>query len=235
MTSVIVLQARMTSSRLPGKVLVPLDGQPLIVHCVRRLLAASAGPVVVAAPEAARNDGLCQVAARAGAAIVRGSEDDVLGRMWTAAREWNASAIVRATADNPAVDPCSVARVLEALAEGADYAVDVGLPVGATVEGIRRETLRCAYEEAPDGYDREHVTPFVQRHAGRFRVCRLPAPVSQRRTDLRFTVDTLADVTDMNELLTEASGADRIVPLTELIVTADRLLASKRCGRVDVA
>lgn len=235
MTCVIVLQARMTSSRLPGKVLLPLDGQPLVVHCVRRLLAAAAGPVVVAAPEAAHNDGLCAVAAHAGAAIVRGAEDDVLGRVWSAAKQWDAVAIVRATADNPAVDPCSVTRVLEALAAGADYAVDEGLPVGASVEGIRREALRSAYQEAHEGYDREHVTPFVRRHADRFRVRRLPAPLSQRRADLRFTVDTAADAADMNVLLSETSGAERIVPLTELIVTADRLAASKRCGRADVA
>lgn len=235
MTAVIVLQARVTSSRLPGKVLLPLDGQPLVVHCVRRLLAAATGPVVLAAPEAACNDALCQVAARAGAAIVRGSEGDVLGRMWSAARAWGTPAIVRATADNPAVDPCSVIRVLEALAAGADYAVDEGLPVGASVEGIRCEALQSAHDEAHERYDREHVTPFVQRHADRFRVRRVQAPVPLRRPDLRFTVDTPADATDMNVLLTEARAAERIVPLAELIVTADRLTASKRYGRADVA
>lgn len=235
MTSLIVLQARMTSHRLRGKVLAPLDGQPLVVHCVRRLLAARAGPVVLAAPEGPANDRLCEVAAGAGAAVVRGSENDVLGRLSTAAAAWGAGLIVRATADNPAVDPQSVGRVLEALRSGADYAVDEGLPLGATVEGIRREALESADFEAVDPYDREHVTTFVWRQPERFHLRTLPASGAQRRPDLRFTVDTPADLAYMQLLLAEAGAADRVVPLTDLIVAADGLAASGQLGSTDVA
>lgn len=223
MSCVIVLQARMTSDRLPGKVLSPLDGQPLVVHCVRRLVAADAGIVVLAAPRGTAHDELCGIGARAGATVARGSEADVLERVCQAARRHQASRVIRATADNPAVDPDSVHRVLGALDAGADYAVDEGLPLGGTVEGVAWPALETAAREASDPYEREHVTPFIRRRPDRFAVRGLAAPPFLRRPDLRFTVDTVEDARYMDALLGRAGAARRIVPLAELIDMADAM------------
>ena len=134
---------------------------------------------------------------------------------------WPVPCIVRATADNPAVDPDSVHRVGAALAAGADYAVEQGLPTGATVEAVRRDVLMQAAAESTEPYDREHVTPFVRRRVERFVVRVLDAPAPLNRPDLRFTVDTPADLASMRQLLHRVGGATRIVGLAELIAAAD--------------
>lgn len=226
MTTAIVLQARMTSHRLPGKVLARLDGQPLLVHCIRRLRAAQIGRVVVALPEGAEHDAVAELAQELEATCFRGDELDVLDRVTRAARSVEAQLVVRATADNPAVDPNSVCRVVDALRGGADYALDEGLPIGTTVEGLRCDALETACREAVEPYDREHVTPFVRQRADRFSIRSLTAPEGLRRPDLRFTVDTPADLSAMNRLLTATSASTRIVGLAELIETADRIAAA---------
>lgn len=164
----IVIQARMGSTRLPGKSLAPIGGRSLLARVAERLLHQRELPVVLAGtrPTLLEDDMLCEEAEWLGLTVVRGSADDVLGRYAFAASLVGAPAIIRATADNPAVDLDAPLRTLDILLRsGADYVVDYGLPLGGTVEAMTAAALVRAAALATDAYDREHVTPFVRRDA----------------------------------------------------------------------
>ena len=221
----IVIQARMGSARLPGKSLAPIGGRSLLARVVARLLHQGELPVVLATTTLLEDDLLCEEADRLGVTVVRGSADDVLGRYAFAASLLGAPAIIRATADNPAVDLDAPLRTLDILLRsGADYVVDYGLPLGGTVEAMTTAALVRAAALATEPYDREHVTPFVRRD-GRSRAIDALAPTSLRRPDLRFTVDTADDLDYMRRIYHEAGPAESPWPIDAFIAAADRLQA----------
>ena len=221
----IVLQARMGSLRLPGKSLAPIAGRTLLARVVERLRTRADLPVVLATTTLLEDDLLCEEAERLEIAVLRGSADDVLGRYAFAASVLGVSAIVRATADNPAVDLDSPYRTLEILQRsGADYVVDYGLPLGGTVEAMAVSALVRAAALATDAYDREHVTPFIRRDA-RSRAVNSLAPTALRRPDLRFTVDTADDLDYMRRVYQEAGVSASPAPLDVFIAAADRMRA----------
>ena len=224
--ALVVLQARMGSTRLPGKVLARLGGRTILAHCVRRLMLSRVGPVVVATTEAPEDDLVADEAARLGASVVRGERDDVLARFVRALDVcgWDGDHVIRATADNPAVDLGCARRVLEVLATGADYAVETDLPVGSAVEGVGARALREAARVARTPYEREHVTPFVRANPDRFRVRTLAPAAALRRPDLHLTVDTAADLAYLRRLFdTCAAWGARDPGLDMLIHAADRV------------
>jgi spore coat polysaccharide biosynthesis protein SpsF len=136
--------------------------------------------------------------------------------------------VIRATADNPAVDIDAPARVLTHLQRGGvDYVLERGLPVGGAVEGARAELLLEAAARATEPYDREHVTPFLKRPELRHRVFEPLAPISVRRPDLRFTIDTAEDLAYMEALLGRCGLGSSVLPLSGIIQVADRLAARK--------
>ncbi len=217
----IVLQARMDSSRLPGKAMLPIGDRPLVAHCLRRLVAAGVARVVLATTDRAQDDPLADVAAQLGVAVFRGEVDDVLARMLGAADAFDLDPVVRATGDNPAVDIQAPGRVLEALrAARADYVVEQGLPYGTAVEAVTRDALRAAAREASAADDREHVTTWVKRQTDRFRIVCPEAPAPLRRPDLRLTVDLPDDLAYVRTLFAR-SGVDE-PSLSRLIQVAGR-------------
>ena len=219
--ALIILQARMGSSRLPGKVLAPLGGRSILVQCIERLLAARVGEVLVATTTRPEDEAVVAEAHAAGVAVVRGPVDDVLGRFIGALAGWTGPYVVRATADNPFVDIDGSARLLRLLDAGADYAVEEGLPVGAAVEAMRVEVLREAGKLASTAYEREHVTPFIRQSADRFAVRTAAAPIELRRPSLRLTVDTRQDLQFVRSLVDQADDA-ALLPLAGVIALADR-------------
>jgi spore coat polysaccharide biosynthesis protein SpsF len=221
----VLLQARMGSVRLPGKSLMPIVGRSLVAHCVTRLARAAAGRVVVATSTQPEDDALAAESAMAGAEVFRGDAADVLGRMWGAAAMTEATHLVRATADNPAVDPDSIVRLLAAV-RGArlDHAVEDGLPYGTTVEVISAGALRAAAARATASDDREHVTPYIRRAANGFKCAIVEAPRAIRRPDLRFTVDTRTDLDYMRRVFRRAGCVGTtFTSLAELIAAADAI------------
>jgi spore coat polysaccharide biosynthesis protein SpsF len=227
--AVIVLQARLGSTRLPGKVLAPLAGRPILSHCIGRLQR-SGFRLVVATTTAPEDDAVAAEAWRQGADVLRGPEADVLTRFLMVAKRVEAPVIIRATADNPLVDCDAPARVMRTLiAQGADYVVEIDLPVGAAVEAVRSEALRTAGADATDPYDREHVTTYVRRNRERFKVVEGLAPAALRRPDLRVTIDTPADLEFVRTLLKNAgAGPGDLVPLKSVLVAARRSLSGPR-------
>jgi spore coat polysaccharide biosynthesis protein SpsF len=228
MSALVVLQARMGSHRLPGKVLAPLAGVPLVEYCIARLCAAAVGPVVLATTTRPEDRVLLELAARLGVAGIAGPVDDVLARFAAVAQQYpQAEYVVRATGDNPFVDIEAPGRVLKALEAGADYAVEEALPLGSAVEGVRRDVLLQAQRDAATPYDREHVTPWVQRADAVVRVAPT-APEPVRAPDLRLTVDTPDDLVlaqRVAALLAAKGGDPRLAPLRDVIAAARRLPA----------
>jgi spore coat polysaccharide biosynthesis protein SpsF len=219
----IVIQARMGSCRLPGKSLMTIGTRTLLEHCVVRLGAARV-PIVVATSDRPEDDPIDEEAAALGVSVFRGHPTDVLSRYVQAARAFDLTTIVRATADNPFVDGDGPHRVL-ALVEKirADHVVEFGLPIGAAVEAISRGALERADTLATDAYDREHVTSFIRRDA-RFQALRAMAPRSLRRPGLRLTVDTQEDLDFARGVHERLGGGRRTPPLAAVIRAADGLL-----------
>jgi spore coat polysaccharide biosynthesis protein SpsF len=212
----IVLQARMGSTRLPGKALATVGGLSLLERCLRRLLLARTGQVVLATTTRVEDDVLAAVAARMGIGVYRGSADDVLGRYVAAAEAFRFDIVIRATGDNPAVDIAAPRRVLRGLG-ASDYACEDGLPYGGGVEAVRTSALSHASGAATASGDREHVTSFVRERPHIFEIVRLPAPRPLHRPDVRVTVDTGVDLAHIRRLFSHITTAE---PTLRQIITA---------------
>ncbi len=191
-----VLQARMSSSRLPGKVMRPLLGEPMILRQIERLRRASSiTRLVVATSVEPSDDPIAALLEAAGVEVSRGPLDDVLARFYQA---WSAAGapehLMRLTADCPLADPAVIDRCAEAhLAEGADYTANTAgatFPKGLDVEVLRGAALAAAQAESRDPYEREHVTPFLYRRPDRFRLAQVRRDPPER---WRWTVDTPED------------------------------------------
>jgi spore coat polysaccharide biosynthesis protein SpsF len=195
--TVAVVQARTGSTRLPGKVLLPLNGRPLLSRVMGRAgRATRIDEVVVATTTKTNDDVLVELAENEGWPIVRGSESDVLDRYVHAARARGADVIVRITSDCPLLDPTVVDATIAAQAEGLfDYASNSleprTFPRGLDTEVMTRDALERAWREDTSPAQREHVTPYIYRHPELFRLCRVPAPVDY--SSHRWCVDTEAD------------------------------------------
>jgi spore coat polysaccharide biosynthesis protein SpsF (cytidylyltransferase family) len=197
----IVLLARMASSRLPGKAMASIGSRVILGHCVARMIASGVGRVVLATTTRPEDDVLAEIARRMGALVTRGDADDVLGRTAQAVNEFDLDPVVRATADNPAVDIQAPGRLLAALRElRADYVREEGLPYGGGVEAMTAAALQYAAANATEAYDREHVTPFLRRRTDLFRSIAVPAPAPLHRPSLSLTVDTAEDLAWVREL-----------------------------------
>src|SRR5688572_21088521 len=219
--ALVILQARMGSSRLPGKVLAPLGDRSLLAQCIERLQAARVGEVLVATTTRPEDEAVVAEAQAAGVDVVRGPVDDVLARFVGALDGWTGPYVIRATADNPFIDVDGPARLLRLLDAGADYAIEEGLPIGAAVEAMRVDVLREAGALASSDYDREHVTPFIRQATDRFAVCSVPAPFDVRRPSLRLTVDTRQDLQFVRSLVDQVADAS-LLSLGQVIALADR-------------
>jgi len=222
---VIVLQARMASSRLPGKALESLGPHSVLFHCLTRLRQCRLGTVALATTNGSEDDLLEFEAARCGVTAYRGSTVDVLSRFAAVAAASGAEYVVRALGSNPAVDSAAVGRLLTALrAAGADYAVEDGLPHGAGVEVMTAAALRRCAEHAWGAGDREQVTAFMRRPGTGFRTVVATAPPALCRPDLRFTIGTRSDLHYMRDVVARAAwGSEAPQPLDRLIAAADAL------------
>lgn len=200
MKVVVVVQARLASSRLPAKVLLDLGGVTALERCLRRARRfARVSEVVVATSDRPGDEVITAVASRLGFQVTRGSETDVLSRYAKAARETAADVIVRCTSDCPLLDPELSSQVIErflAAPGGVDYAANVlerRLPRGLDTEVLSREALERADREATAADEREHVTLHIYRRPERFRCLAVTAERLEDRSALRWTLDTLDD------------------------------------------
>jgi spore coat polysaccharide biosynthesis protein SpsF len=202
---VAVVEARMASSRLPGKVMLPLGGRPAIGQLSRRLRAVAAiREIVVATTANATDDVLARYCEASGMKVYRGSEDDVLGRVSEAAASVGADWVAKVTADCPALDPEIVAGVIDrALASGADLTsngIVRSYPDGMDCSVVRSDALYVAASEAADPLEREHTSLFLMRRPDRFKCEKVEAPSNLFWPELGLTLDTPEDYLLLTEV-----------------------------------
>src|SRR3954451_132044 len=210
----------MTSTRLPGKVLMDLAGAPMLVRELERVRrAATIDEIVVATTTNATDDPVAEVAAAHGARVFRGDEHDVLGRYLGAAREADAGVVVRITADCPLLDPSVLDRVVRALDRDADYASNVverTFPQGLDCEALHRDVLERVGRLATPQPAREHVTWLVYAERPELFV-RRDVIDPEDNSDLSWTVDRPEDLERVRDLYARFGLAAQRLPYTELV------------------
>ena len=199
MRTAAVIQARMGSERLPGKVLLDIAGKPMIDRVVERVQRClSIDGVIVATSTNASDDHLAEHCRGLGVNVVRGSENDVLSRYALAAEKFRCEFVVRITADCPLVDPDIVDQVVYEVTEnpGVQYACNFFpqrlFPRGLDAEVLTVQALKQINKEATDPRYREHVTLMIYENASRFNIASLSNRLDH--SHLRWTVDTEADL-----------------------------------------
>ena len=243
----IVIQARMNSSRLPGKIAADVAGRPMLAYTVGRLQAAaergavfacgaglSAAPVwelMVATTSAPADDATERLCESLGVACFRGAESDVLGRYVAAAADLEpGDTLVRATGDNPLYCPTrSAAIVADHAFYGGDYTCIENLSY-VVPEVMRVDALRLMASLATDEHCREHVTPYFRRPDCGFRVVQLAARWRGLRPDVRLTVDTPAELAQMRRLVDALKG-DKLAPLERVYEACDRVAVGQDSPR----
>jgi len=192
-----IVQARMGSTRLPGKVLMDLGGKTVLARVVQRLRRARLlHEIVVATTVSPADAAIAEECDRLGVRVFRGSEDDVLERYYRAAAECGSEAILRITADCPVIDGELVDAVIQLWAdEKVDYASNglrLTFPRGLDAEVFRRDALERAWREARLPHQREHVTPYFYEHPELFSLASLVNGTDYSHD--RWTLDTDADL-----------------------------------------
>ncbi len=193
---VAVLQARFSSRRLPGKVMRPILGEPMLYRQIERILRVrQIDRLVVATSTDATDDPIARMAEAKGVACFRGSLDDVLDRFYQAALPYRPIHVVRLTGDCPLADPAVIdAAIAFHLESGKDYtsnALEPTFPDGLDVEVMRFAALESAWREAKLPSQREHVTPFIYQHPENFAIGHFSQP--ENLSQLRWTVDEPED------------------------------------------
>jgi len=208
MKTVAIIQARLGSTRLPGKVLLDLAGDSMlarVVHRVRR--AASVDEVVIATTVESRDDELAKVCASRGWSCFRGSEHDVLDRYYQTARAHGADVIVRITSDCPLIEPTLIDAIVERRElQQADFASNTlqrTYPRGLDTEVFTSTLLDTAWRDDRNPAWREHVTPFMTNHPERFSIIQFTD--AEDHSDLRWTVDTPQDFALVEKVFTHFS------------------------------
>lgn len=221
---VAIVQARMSSTRLPGKTLMSLGGRTVLANVVARLQRASRiDAVVVATTTESIDDPIVAEATRLGVPVFRGSRDDVLSRYLGAAQAHRADIVVRITADCPLIEPTVIDRVIQALLDHASpYATNSAVrsyPRGLDVEAFTLGALEEAAAEADNPEDREHVTLYFHRHPERFRLTNVVG--DEDASSHRWTLDTEEDLRFLQEFFAAVgNGPGRIASFQELLECA---------------
>jgi len=217
-----IIQARITSTRLPGKVLMDIEGKPMLWHVINRLkLSKKINEIILAIPNTKENDILEKFAKDNKVKYFKGSEEDVLSRYYEAAKEFKSDIVVRITSDCPLIDPQVVDLVIEKhLNSGADYTSNVlqrTFPRGLDIEVFNFKVLEKTQKEARKNYQREHVTPYICENPKIFKLQNIKAKGKLRRPELRLTVDTKEDLKLIREIYRHLYKLRKIFYTEEII------------------
>jgi spore coat polysaccharide biosynthesis protein SpsF len=197
--TVAIIEARMTSTRLPGKIVRPILGRPLLELLIERLSRAQRlDHIVVATTSNPSDDGVEELTRRVGVGCFRGSEEDVLDRVLQAARAAGADVIVEITGDSPLIDPAIVDLVVEVYqANRCDYvsnALKQTFPIGLDTQVFSTAVLEQVAHLTNDPTDHEHVSLYIYEHPERFSLHNLESGLPDKYWNLRLTLDTLEDL-----------------------------------------
>lgn len=196
--TIAIVQARMASTRLPGKVMLDVCGKPVLLHIIDRLKACKfLDNIVIATTINKRDDIIFDLIKNYDndIGVFRGSEKNVLERYYLAAKKFNADIVVRVTSDNPLIDPTLIDGLIrEFLRKECDYAsnsLNRTFPLGLDAEVFSLNALEKAYQSANHDYEREHVTPYIKENPDKFKLFNVSNDINL--SHLRWTLDTKED------------------------------------------
>lgn len=221
----IILQARMGSTRLPGKILMPIGNKRLLEHILYRLtFLQHPVTIVIATTEELRDDPVEAFCAAHAVVSFRGSEDDVLDRFYQCAEHFNFDHVIRLTGDNPFPDIEALDDLINLhLQSHADYTHSFdSLPVGVGAEIFTRAALERSWHEGQKPHHREHVNEYMLENPEMFKTMTLPVGVGSRH-DVRLTVDTAEDYRRAGYIVTHCP--DEYVSTAQAIVLAEKFAA----------
>lgn len=223
-----IIQARMGSIRLPGKSMADVIGKPLLEHVINRVtMASSLDEVVVATTHRDQDLPIIHLAEKCGVKSFAGSEDDVLGRFFEAARRSGVDQIVRICSDNPLIDPYEIDKLVEHhLSTGADYSYNnrphpKSLPDGSGAEILTMDVLERLHKTVAQMSYREHVTLFIFENPEDFRIEKLDADKELRRPQYSLDVDFQEDLDFIREIYRRLYKPGRSVETPEVIKLLD--------------
>lgn len=223
-----IVQARIGSTRLPGKVLMPIADKPMVWHVLWRLrFAKKIDDIILAIPDTKENNVLEKFAKQNEIKYCRGSEEDVLERYYKAAEKFKVDVIVRITADCPLIDPRIVDLVVEKhIHSKADYTsnnIKRTFPIGLDMQVFNFDVLEKAHKQAKKFFDKEHVVPYIHQRPDIFKLESVEAKGALKRPKLRLTVDTKEDLKVVREIYKHLYQPNKIFYTENIINLLDNL------------
>ena len=221
----VIIQARMGSERLPGKVLIDIAGKPMLWHVVERVKSAKTiGKIIIATTTDPEDDKIEDLAKKENWLLYRGSKNDVLGRYYEAAKKFGIDVIVRVTSDCPLIDPFIIDLCVEKFLAGdydfiSNYDKDSStFPRGLDVRVFSFSALEKAYQNAKNPYEREHVTPYIFENANKeFRLGPVIEASGKYKGNYRLTVDYPEDLELMEKIYGKFYKPGEIIDIKEVI------------------
>lgn len=196
---VATIEARMGATRLPGKVMMPIMGRPMLAIMIERVkLATRVDEIVVATTIKSNDNIIARLAKKSGVGWFRGSEDDVLSRVLGAAKKYQADIIVELTGDCPLIDPLQIDEGIDYfLTHEFDYVANCTserrVPTGFDIQVFWTKALARSSQQTDDPYDHEHVSLYMWEHPKKFKIG-VFGPERKFPPDLRLSVDTDKDL-----------------------------------------
>ncbi|MHB1328390.1 MAG: cytidylyltransferase domain-containing protein [Gemmatimonadales bacterium] len=227
MKTVITVEARMRSTRLPGKVLRPILSQPMLALMIERLRRVRlADEIVVATTVHEADEPIVALAEALGVGCYRGSEDDVLSRVLGAATEAGAELVVETTADCPLIDPGVIDQVIQTfITNDVDYCANVLSPTyprGMDVQVFPTAVLADVAAQTNDPDDREHVSLYIYQHPDQYRLLNVASGLDPAVASLRLTVDTPEDYELVSRIYQELYPIERRFTLHDILALLAR-------------
>lgn len=225
--TVATIEARMTSTRLPGKVLMEAAGKPMLELMIERLRRVpSLDGIVIATTVNAADDPVVALAERLGVGAWRGSEDDVLRRVLDAAVHHKVDVIVETTGDCPLIDPAAVEECIQVYRRaGVDYVSNIltrSYPVGMDTQVFATAVLADVARRTNDARDHEHVSLYIHRHPEIYTLKNVPAPAHLTRPELALTLDTPEDYRLIGAIFADLYPAHPAFSLADVLALLDR-------------
>jgi len=217
-----IIQARIGSTRLPGKVMMHIEQKPMLFHVIDRVKRCGLlDSIIIATTTNEEDAAIIDLAKNEKVGYFKGPQEDVLARFYLAAKECKADVIVRITADCPLLDPFRIDSVIARLQEeDCDYINPDRnfslLPRGIRAEAFTFRALEKTYQQADKKSDREHVTTFMQKNKQLFKYGWLEGKSAYQKPELRFVVDEYADLCFIKEIYSRLYKAGSIVSLDEV-------------------
>ena len=224
-----IIQARMGSTRLPGKVMLPIANKPMLQHVIERLRTSLVLNNIALTTTILEEDNCLEAFVnKHGLVCNRGSVQDVLSQYYNTATYLHATIIVRVCADSPLIDPRLIDELVAShLHANADYTSNGNgerirtFPLGVDSEVFNYNALEKAYKESCENYEREHVTPYIYQHPEAFKLKYVEAIGKLRRPDLRLTVDEEDDLILVREIFNRLYRENRIFYTEDVINLLD--------------